>query len=99
MIEGILQLGEILFSEFKKLPVEQRAQIMVRNHFWGEDSKAEVKITMDEVGGLIVDSEPFREAWEYAENEKYVECVGGTPKSGAAYKITSEGLKFMNKAL
>jgi hypothetical protein len=90
---------KILFSEFKKLPLEQRAQIMVRNHFWGDDKRGEVKIIMDKREGLIIDSEPFIEAWSYAESEKYVECVGGTPKSGPAYKITSEGLKFMDKAL
>ena len=90
----------MLFSKFKELSLEERAQIMVRNHFWGDDEKAEVKIKMDDAeGGLFIVSEPFIEAWAYAEQNKYVELVGGTPKSGPAYKITREGLKFMDKAI
>jgi hypothetical protein len=89
---------EMLLSEFSKLPLEERAQIMVRNHFWNDNEKEEVKIKADD-GGHIINAQPFLEAWAYAEKEKYVELVGGTPKSGPRYKVTSEGLQFMDKAL
>ena len=61
---------EITLTEFNKLSLEERAQVVLRI-----------------------------QPWAYLEKEGYVVLVGGTPKSGASYKITNKGLGFMDKAI
>ncbi len=81
---------KITLSEFNKLSLEERAQIALRNYF-----HEEVKIEND--AGSLLHLEQYLEAWAYLEKNKYVNLVGGTPKSGAAYKITKKGLNFMDE--
>jgi hypothetical protein len=90
---------EILYSKFKELSLEERAQILLRNYYWGDEAKEEVKIIMNTEEGLFSVSQPFIDAWGYLEENKYAELVGGTPKSGPRYRVTLEGLKFMDKAI
>jgi len=78
-------------SKFNKLPLEERAQIALRNYFHGE--KLENDVTS------LIHLQPFVKSWAYLEKEGYVVLVGGTPKSGASYKITNKGLEFMDKAI
>jgi hypothetical protein len=80
---------KITLSEFGKFSLEKRAQIALRNYFYEEE-----KIEND--GHSLFSLEPFVEAWAYLEENEYVTLVGGTPKSGAAYKITKKGLELMD---
>jgi hypothetical protein len=87
---------EINLSYFNKLSLEERTQIALRNYFW-TDKKDNVSLKNDVID--LFKFKPLLEAWAHAERSNYVEIVGGTPKSGASYNITKEGLEFMDKTL
>lgn len=81
----------ISVSELRELPLEERAQFVLRNY-----ASREVEIKGE---GSLLSFQPYLDAWAYLEDNKYVEIVGGTPKSGVSYKITREGILFMDKAV
>lgn len=83
---------EILMSEFNKQSLEERTQLAIIHYFW-KGTPAEINIKLDVPS--LADTNPYLEAWANAEENNYVEIVGGTPKSGAAYKITKKGLDFV----
>jgi len=83
----------ISISEFKKLSLERRTKMVLRDYFYDE-----VSVVSDRDGINSITAKPFLEAWAYAEKKKYIELAGGTPKSGPRYGYTKEGLDFMNKA-
>jgi hypothetical protein len=78
-------------NDIKDLPLKERSQLVLNNYFNGHG-----KVRGDK---SLVSFVPYLEAWEFLEKEGYVNLVGGTPKSGAAYKITEKGLKFMDEVI
>jgi len=85
-------MDPVSIEEFNKLSLERRTQLILRDYFFDETN---IIVKEGETG---VKAKPFLQSWGYAEEQKYIEIVGGTPKSGARYKYTNEGLKFMNKS-
>lgn len=81
--------NETNLSEFNNLSLEERAKLALRTYAFSN-----VKVKND--GCSLLDLEPYLEAWAYLEENKYVILVGGTPKSGASYKITPEGREFID---
>jgi hypothetical protein len=79
---------EMSLSEFSKLSLEERAKIVLKNHYEGKKMKAD--------GTFLLSLAPLIETWNYLEKNDYVMLTGGTPKSGASYGITDKGLLFMN---
>jgi len=86
-----LEKETISVNALKKMPLEERAQFVLRNYANGE-----VKIKGEE---SLLSFQPCLDAWAYLENNNFVELVGGTPKSGASYKITRKGVLFMDEAI
>jgi hypothetical protein len=80
----------ITLSKFNKLPLEERAQIAIKNIFYEE-----AKIENDEIS--LLHFGPFIESLAYLEKNGYVALVGGTPKSRVSYRITKKGVEFMDK--
>jgi hypothetical protein len=78
-------------EELKKLPLEKRAQVVLRNYFYSK-----VKIEGKE---SLIPSQPYMQEWDYLENNAYIMWVGGTSESGNSYKITLSGLEFMDEAI
>ncbi len=74
-------------KDFARLSIEKRAKMVL------EDMLGCNKIILTGTKSLL-DYRPLHEAHSYLEENKHIELVGGTPKSGARYAITDEGIKF-----
>ena len=77
-------IEEKTYEEFVKLPLEERAKIVLKTSHEGSKMKGR--------GSFI----PIVEAWNYLRENKYIILTGGPPKSGAKYGITGEGLIFID---
>jgi hypothetical protein len=79
----------VSLDKFKKLPLENRAQVTLRDHFNGR--------SVIEDYGFLNSLPLYIEAWKYIEDKKYVNSSEGLPKS--FYDLTNEGILFMEKDL
>lgn len=79
-------------KDLKKLLLEERAQIVLQNYSQGKKG-------VEGENGTFASFQPYLEAWAYLEKNNFVELIGGTPKSGARYRITEEGNNFMRKSI
>lgn len=67
---------------------ENAKKILIAFHKGKISIFGSIKDAVDLTNGEIID------ATKHLEENNYWEIVGGTPKSGPAYKITGEGLKY-----
>ena len=74
-------------TEFEKLPLEERARVLLKVY------NGELEVKAGFVSSIF--SAQALEASRYIQDNKYLEIVGGTPKSGLGYKITEKGYEFM----
>ena len=78
------------YEEFAKLPLEERAQMLLRNYFYNE-----CKISGKGVSALSFF--PLIEAWAYLERNDYVVFADMIPELKIPYEITHKGLEFMDR--
>lgn len=90
--------SEISLSDLNKLPLEERAQVVLRNYFYQS-----VRIK-GEASPISFDS--YLEAWAYLEKNNHVRLATEKEKKDSKlismnipYKITEEGNEFMDKGI
>ena len=71
-------------EKFKKLSLEKKAKVLLKNYYEGKDSYYNCS------PGILL------KAWDYLKDNGYVVLAGGTSKSGPGYRVTGEGLNFIS---
>jgi len=84
-------MGEINIEDFVNLSLKDRVKTILKIENESSHLSTNSKINIGSLANVHYVSEAVREA----ENLGYLELVGGTPKSGPAYKITEKGNEFL----